>query len=87
VVEQSIASYGKAHHLALPNISTCCGDHLGLIAATTAACLRPVQASTRTVLAEGGHRAQGARFLFGDILKPGGGAWQVGRSNVPSRSG
>src|SRR5882672_10784277 len=75
VVEQSIASYGKAHHLALPNIEYVLWAIIfGLVVANTVGVpevFRP-GVDTYEFWLKAGIVLQGARFLFGDILKLGG---------------
>jgi uncharacterized integral membrane protein (TIGR00698 family) len=75
VVEQSIGSYGKAHHLALPNIEYVLWAIIfGLIIANTIGVPKPFRAGVDTYefWLKAGIVLQGARFLFGDILKLGG---------------
>lgn len=75
LVEQSISSYGKAHHLALPNIEyVLWAIVFGLIIANTVGVPRPFRAGVDTYefWLKTGIVLQGARFLFGDILKLGG---------------
>src|SRR6266404_3338364 len=75
VTEQSIASYGKAHHLALPNIEYVLWAIIfGLIVANTVgvpAVFRP-GVDTYEFWLKAGIVLQGARFLLGDMLKLGG---------------
>ena len=75
IVEQSIASYGKAHHLALPNIEYVLWAIIfGLIIANTVGVpevFRP-GVDTYEFWLKAGIVLQGARFLFGDVLKLGG---------------
>src|SRR5262252_8683308 len=75
VVEQSIASYGKAHHLALPNIEYVLWAIIfGLVVSNTVgvpAVFRP-GVDTYEFWLKAGIVLQGARFLLGDILKLGG---------------
>ena len=75
VVEQSIASYGKAHHLALPNIEYVLWAIIfGLVIANTVGVPEPFRAGVDTYefWLKAGIVLQGARFLLGDILKLGG---------------
>jgi uncharacterized integral membrane protein (TIGR00698 family) len=75
VVEQSIASYGKAHHLALPNIEyVLWAIVFGLVIANTVGVPEPFRAGVDTYdfWLKTGIVLQGARFLLGDILKLGG---------------
>jgi len=75
VVEQSIASYGKAHHLALPNIEYVLWAIIfGLVIANTVGVPRLFRAGVDTYefWLKTGIVLQGARFLFGDIMKLGG---------------
>jgi uncharacterized integral membrane protein (TIGR00698 family) len=75
VVEQSIASYGKAHHLALPNIEYVLWAIIfGLVIANTVGVPEPFRAGVDTYefWLKTGIVLQGARFLIGDILKLGG---------------
>ena len=75
VVEQSIAAYGKAHHLALPNIEYVLWAIIfGLVVANTVGVpevFRP-GVDTYEFWLKVGIVLQGARFLLGDILKLGG---------------
>jgi uncharacterized integral membrane protein (TIGR00698 family) len=75
VVEQAIASYGKAHHLALPNIEYVLWAILfGLVIANTVGVPEPFRAGVDTYefWLKTGIVLQGARFLIGDVLKLGG---------------
>jgi len=75
VVEQSIASYGKAHHLALPNIEYVLWAIIfGLIVSNTVGVPDMFRdgVDTYEFWLKAGIVLQGARFLFGDILKLGG---------------
>jgi uncharacterized integral membrane protein (TIGR00698 family) len=75
VVEQSITAYGKAHHLALPNIEYVLWAIIfGLIVANTVGVpevFRP-GVDTYDFWLKTGIVLQGARFLLGDMLKLGG---------------
>src|SRR5437660_8853884 len=75
VTEQLLRDYGKAHHLALPNIEYVLWAILfGLIIANTvgvAQVFRPGIA-TYEVWLKSGIVLLGARFLLGDVLKLGG---------------
>jgi len=75
VVEQSIASYGKTHQMALPNIEYVLWAIIfGLVVANTVGVpeiFRP-GVDTYDFWLKAGIVLQGARFLFGDILKLGG---------------
>jgi uncharacterized integral membrane protein (TIGR00698 family) len=75
VVEQAIAAYGKSHHLALPNIEYVLWAIIfGLVIANTVGVPEPFRAGVDTYefWLKTGIVLQGARFLFGDILKLGG---------------
>src|SRR5262249_32121598 len=75
LAEQSIASYGKAHHLALPNIEYVLWAIIfGLVIASTVGVPEPFRAGVDTYdfWLKTGIVLQGARFLLGDILKLGG---------------
>src|SRR5215471_9793213 len=75
VVEQSIASYGKAHHLALPSIEYVLWAIIfGLVIANTVGIPEAFRAGVDTYdfWLKTGIVLQGARFLLGDILKLGG---------------
>src|SRR5262245_33243934 len=75
VVEQSIASYGRAHHLSLPNIEYVLWAIIfGLVVANTVGVPEVFRAGVDTYefWLKTGIVLQGARFLFGDILKLGG---------------
>jgi uncharacterized integral membrane protein (TIGR00698 family) len=75
VIEQSITSYGKAHHLALPNIEyVLWAIVIGLIIANTVGVskiFRPGIATYEFFL-KLGIVLLGVRFLLGDVLKLGG---------------
>jgi uncharacterized integral membrane protein (TIGR00698 family) len=75
VIEQGIAAYGKAHHLALPNIEyVLWAIVIGLIIANTvgvAKIFRPGIATYEFFL-KLGIVLLGVRFLLGDVLKLGG---------------
>ena len=75
VIEQSIAAYGKAHHLALPNIEyVLWAIVIGLVIANTvgvAKIFRPGIATYEFFL-KLGIVLLGVRFLLGDVLKLGG---------------
>ena len=75
LVEQSISSYGKTHHVALPNIEYVLWAIIfGLIISNTVGVpelFRP-GVDTYEFWLKTGIVLQGARFLFGDILKLGG---------------
>src|ERR1700722_8640423 len=74
-VEQSIAAYGKAHHVALPNIEYVLWAILfGLVVSNTVgipAAFRP-GVDTYEFWLKVGIVFQGVRFLLGDALKLGG---------------
>jgi len=74
-IERSIALYGKAHHLTLPNIEyVLWAILLGLVIANTVgvpAVFRPGVATYEFWL-KAGIVLLGARFVFGDVLKLGG---------------
>jgi uncharacterized integral membrane protein (TIGR00698 family) len=75
VAEQSIASYGKSHHLALPNIEYVLWAIIfGLVVANTVGVPDVFREGVDTYefWLKAGIVLQGARFLFGDILKLGG---------------
>jgi uncharacterized integral membrane protein (TIGR00698 family) len=75
VVEQSIASYGRAHHLSLPNIEYVLWAIIfGLVIANTVGVPEVFRdgVDTYEFWLKTGIVLQGARFLFGDILKLGG---------------
>src|SRR5499427_5943060 len=75
VVEQAIASYGKAHHLALPNIEYVLWSIIfGLIIANTVGVPEIFRSGVDTYefWLKTGIVLQGARFLLGDMLKLGG---------------
>src|ERR1700728_4297389 len=75
VVEQSIARYGKAHHLTLPNIEYVLWAILiGLVISNTVgipAAFRPGLATYEFWL-KTGIVLLGSRFILGDVLKLGG---------------
>jgi uncharacterized integral membrane protein (TIGR00698 family) len=75
VVEQGISAYGKAHHLALPNIEYVLWAIIfGLVIANTVRVpeiFRP-GVDTYEFWLKAGIVLQGARFLLGDIAKLGG---------------
>jgi uncharacterized integral membrane protein (TIGR00698 family) len=75
VVEQSIARYGKAHHLTLPNIEYVLWAILiGLVISNTVgipAAFRPGLATYEFWL-KAGIVLLGSRFILGDVLKLGG---------------
>src|SRR4051812_28261467 len=75
VIEQSIAAYGKAHHLALPNIEYVLWAILiGLVISNTvgvAQIFRPGVA-TYDFWLKAGIVLLGARYLLGDVVKLGG---------------
>jgi uncharacterized integral membrane protein (TIGR00698 family) len=75
VTEQSIAAYGKAHHLALPNIEYVLWSILfGLVISNTVgipAAFRP-GVDTYEFWLKAGIVFQGVRFVLGDVLKLGG---------------
>jgi uncharacterized integral membrane protein (TIGR00698 family) len=75
VTEQSIAAYGKAHHIALPNVEYVLWAIIfGLVISNTAgvpAAFRP-GVDTYEFWLKAGIVFQGARFLLGDVLKLGG---------------
>src|SRR4051812_5162592 len=75
LVEQSIASYGRSHHLALPNIEYVLWAIIfGLIISNTVGvpALFRDGVDTYEFWLKAGIVLQGARFLFGDMLKLGG---------------
>jgi uncharacterized integral membrane protein (TIGR00698 family) len=75
VAEQGIAAYGKAHHLALPNIEYVLWAIIfGLVVANTVGVPEFCRAGVDTYefWLKAGIVLQGARFLLGDILKLGG---------------
>ena len=75
IVEQSISSYGKAHHLALPNIEYVLWAIIfGLVVSNTVGVPDVFRdgVDTYEFWLKAGIVLQGARFLFGDILKLGG---------------
>ncbi len=74
-VEQSIAAYGKAHHLALPNIEYVLWSIvIGLVVANTVGIPRLFRAGVDTYefWLKIGIVLLGVRFLLGDVLKLGG---------------
>lgn len=74
-VEQSIARYGKAHHLVLPNIEYVLWSILfGVLIANTVGLPRIFRAGVATYefWLKAGIILLGARFILGDILKLGG---------------
>src|ERR1700685_494260 len=75
LIEQSIARYGKAHHMTLPNIEYVLWAILiGLVISHTVgipAMFRPGLATYEFWL-KAGIVLQGSRFILGDILKLGG---------------
>ena len=75
VTEQSIAAYGKAHHIALPNIEYVLWAILfGLVISNTVgipAAFRP-GVDTYEFWLKAGIVFQGVRFLLGDVLRLGG---------------
>jgi uncharacterized integral membrane protein (TIGR00698 family) len=74
-VEQSISGYGKAHHLALPNIEYVLWAILfGLIISNTVGVHRIFQPGVATYefWLKAGIVLLGVRFLLGDVLKLGG---------------
>src|SRR6201995_519023 len=75
VIEQSIARYGKAHHLALPNIEYVLWAILiGLVIANTVGLPKIFVAGVATYdfWLKVGIVLLGSRFLLGDVLKLGG---------------
>src|ERR1700756_1347513 len=75
VIEQSIARYGKAHHLTLPNIEYVLWAILiGLVIANTVGVPRVFQAGIATYefWLKTGIVLLGSRFLLGDVVKLGG---------------
>jgi uncharacterized integral membrane protein (TIGR00698 family) len=75
VTEQSIAAYGAAHHLALPNIEYVLWAILyGLIISNVVGIPRVFQPGVATYefWLKAGIVLQGARFLLGDVMKLGG---------------
>src|SRR6185437_540712 len=74
-IEQGIAAYGKAHHLALPNIEYVLWSIIiGLIVANTIGVPRIFRAGVATYefWLKLGIVLLGVRFLLGDVLKLGG---------------
>jgi uncharacterized integral membrane protein (TIGR00698 family) len=75
LVEQSINAFGKAHHLALPNIEYVLWAIIfGLVIANTTGVPEVFRAGVETYdfWLKTGIVLQGARFLLGDIMKLGG---------------
>src|SRR6266446_7646422 len=75
LIEQSINAYGKAHHLALPNIEyVLWAIVIGLIIANTVGVPRVFKAGVATYefWLKLGIVLLGVRFLLGDVLKLGG---------------
>src|ERR1700755_598815 len=75
IIEQSIAAYGKAHHLALPNIEyVLWAIIIGLIIANTIGVPKVFRAGIATYefFLKAGIVLLGVRFLMGDVLKLGG---------------
>src|SRR6204780_1202411 len=75
IIEQSIARYGKAHHLVLPNIEyVLWAILLGLVIANTVGVPEVFRAGVATYefWLKAGIVLLGARFLLGDVLKLGG---------------
>src|SRR4051812_13880368 len=75
LVEQAIGSYGRTHHIALPNIEYVLWAIIfGLIVANTVGVPEVFRAGVDTYefWLKTGIVLQGARFLFGDMLKLGG---------------
>src|SRR5580658_6513807 len=74
-IEQSISRYGKAHHVALPNIEYVLWAILiGLVLANTVGVPRIFRAGVATYefWLKAGIVLLGTRFLVGDLLKFGG---------------
>ena len=74
-IEHSIAAYGKAHHLTLPNIEyVLWAIVIGLVIANTVGVPRIFQPGVATYefWLKAGIVLLGARFLLGDVLKLGG---------------
>src|SRR6202041_874023 len=75
IIERSIAQYGRAHHLTLPNIEyVLWAILLGLVIANTTgvpAAFKPGLATYEFWL-KAGIVLLGSRFLLGDVLKLGG---------------
>src|SRR6202789_2447382 len=75
LIEQSIARYGKAHHLVLPNIEYVLWAILfGILIANTVGLPRIFRAGVATYefWLKAGIILLGARFILGDVLKLGG---------------
>ena len=75
VTEQSIAAYGKAHHLALPNIEyVLWAIMFGLVVANTVGVPAIFRAGVETYefWLKTGIVLLGVRFLLGDVVKLGG---------------
>jgi len=75
IIERSIAAYGKAHHLTLPNIEyVLWAIVIGLVIANTVGVPKIFQPGLATYefWLKAGIVLLGARFLLGDVLKLGG---------------
>ncbi|HSZ02556.1 MAG TPA: putative sulfate exporter family transporter, partial [Terriglobales bacterium] len=75
IIERSIATYGKAHHLTLPNIEyVLWAIVIGLVIANTVGVPRVFQAGIATYefWLKTGIVLLGSRFLLGDVVKLGG---------------
>ena len=75
IIEQSIARYGKAHHLVLPNIEyVLWAILLGLVISNTVGVPEIFRAGVATYefWLKAGIVLLGARFLIGDVLRLGG---------------
>ena len=75
VIERAIATYGKAHHLALPNIEyVLWAIVIGLVIANTVGVPKIFQPGLATYefWLKAGIVLLGSRFLLGDVLKLGG---------------
>jgi len=75
IIEQSIARYGKAHHLVLPNIEyVLWAILLGLVISNTVGVPEIFRAGVATYefWLKTGIVLLGARFLIGDVLRLGG---------------
>src|SRR6202051_510330 len=75
LIEQTLAAYGKANHLALPNIEyVLWAIVIGLIIANTVGLPKIFRAGVATYefWLKAGIILLGARFILGDILKLGG---------------
>ena len=75
IIEKSIATYGKAHHLTLPNIEyVLWAIVIGLVIANTVGIPRIFQAGIATYefWLKAGIVLLGSRFLLGDVAKLGG---------------